>query len=172
MYVARAVLWYGIWSRHSFNSCVIVTTAMPFSTAQVVNTITSEWNISWDTDSVLTQRGYAHMLNYKHFSPHSGYLGIFSSKQNLCFTWVLRIERYCRVWKPSSENQSYHSFLVCSSDLGRLQTKTWIEKQCKFCNISEHFLLKSGYILKTTFTLFSRNISKSLLSFKVGEAGS
>ena len=154
MYVARAILWYGIWSRHTFNSCVIVTSAMQFSTAQVVNIISSEWwhlqqysttlNISWDTDSVLTQRGYANMLNYKHCSVYNVLPGHFLLKAgSLLNLLVLRNEEELvrRVWKRPSENWCYCSFLVCSSDVGRLQNKNKIEKWCKFCEISAHILL-------------------------------
>lgn len=136
MYVARAILWYGIWSRHTFNSCVIVTSAMQFFTAQVVNIISSEWwhlqqysttlNISWDTDSVLTQRVHAYMLNYKHHSLHNVLPGHSVLKaKSLLNLLVLRTEEelVCRVWKPPSENWSYCSFLACSSDLGRIQKK-------------------------------------------------
>lgn len=73
-----------------------------------------------------------------------------------------------RVWKPPSENWSYPSFLVCSSDLGRLQNKTWTEKQCKFCDISEYILLKSGYILKNNFHSVFQKYFKDFAFFKSG----
>lgn len=140
MYVAGVILWFGIWSRHTFNSCVIVTSAMQFSTAQVVNIISSEWwhlpqygttlNISWDTDSVLTQRGCANMLNYKHRSLHNVFLGHFLLKAgSLLNLFVLRAEEELvhKVWKPPSENWIYCSFLLCYCDLGRLskQKQNW-----------------------------------------------
>lgn len=70
MHVARVMLRLGIWSRHTFNSSVIVTSAMQSSATQEVSIISSESSApssSWDI--ALAQKGCAHLLSCKHCSP-------------------------------------------------------------------------------------------------------
>lgn len=94
MLVARVILRLGIWSRHTFNSSVIVTSAMQSSATQEVSIISSESSaLSSNWDTALAWKGCAHLLNCKHSSLLNPFPWYFLLKAgSLLNLLVLRVE--------------------------------------------------------------------------------